>query len=270
MPYSAFPLRDPLAMIRPLLFFLFLSLCSLPSRAQRTVHVLVPLCDLEKQGVLSDSEKLCSGGDPDDNLYWGARYGVRSFFEGQEEWKVLSSSKGRDSIVERVLFSHDSSNTYMLAEAYHGGRMPACLKDFLSYVNGMGKKEVAQGIDTLRFGADTDLLAFCGHNGLMDHPKIQIPGPPAKEGSDHGASEAVVLACESKSHFRSYFEDAPATPLVWTSGFMSPEAYTLKGILEEWTAEKKGSKVREAAAEAYDRYQDCGMEAAKGLFLCER
>jgi hypothetical protein len=77
---------------------------------------------------------------------------------------------------------------------------------------------------------------------------------------------AIVLACASKSYFAPYLKNARATPLLWTTGLMAPEAYTLKAALDGWIANEDGERVRQRAAQAYDKYQHCGLRAAQRLF----
>ena len=77
---------------------------------------------------------------------------------------------------------------------------------------------------------------------------------------------AIVLACASKSYFAPYLKNAHATPLLWTTGLMAPEAYTLKAALDGWIANENGERVRQRAAQAYDKYQHCGLRAAQRLF----
>ena len=57
-----------------------------------------------------------------------------------------------------------------------------------------------------------------------------------------------------------------AYPLLWTTGLLAPEAYTLKSALDGWIARESGEPVRERAAAAYDKYQKCGMRGARRLF----
>jgi hypothetical protein len=47
---------------------------------------------------------------------------------------------------------------------------------------------------------------------------------------------------------------------------MAPEAYTLEAAVAGWLASETGGKIRERAARAYDRYQKCGLKAARNLF----
>jgi len=57
-----------------------------------------------------------------------------------------------------------------------------------------------------------------------------------------------------------------ATPLLWTTGLMAPEAYTLKAALDGWIMNEDGESVRQRAAQAYDKYQHRGLHAAQRLF----
>jgi hypothetical protein len=46
---------------------------------------------------------------------------------------------------------------------------------------------------------------------------------------------------------------------------MAPEAYTLKSALDGWILRESNEKIRERAAAAYDKYQKCGLNAARRL-----
>jgi len=57
-----------------------------------------------------------------------------------------------------------------------------------------------------------------------------------------------------------------AYPVLWTTGLMAPEAYTLKSALDGWIAGESNQQIRDRAARAYDKYQKCGLRAAYRLF----
>jgi hypothetical protein len=59
---------------------------------------------------------------------------------------------------------------------------------------------------------------------------------------------------------------AGATPLLWTTGLMAPEAYTLESALEGWILGEDHDSIHLRAAKAYHAYQQCGLKAAKNLF----
>ena len=63
------------------LFFLSaLTICAFAQEPVKSIHVLVALCDNVNQGIIPVPAKLGNGDKPDDNLYWGALYGVRTYF----------------------------------------------------------------------------------------------------------------------------------------------------------------------------------------------
>src|SRR5262245_57039506 len=52
----------------------------------RVVHVLVALCDNENQGIVPVPAAIGNGEDPPKNLYWGAAFGVKTFFTRSKNW----------------------------------------------------------------------------------------------------------------------------------------------------------------------------------------
>jgi phage-related baseplate assembly protein len=60
--------------------------------------------------------------------------------------------------------------------------------------------------------------------------------------------------------------DTKSEPLLWTTGLMAPEAYTLKAALDGWARAESDESIRQRAAGAYDKYQKCGLRAALRLF----
>ncbi len=87
------------------------------------------------------------------------------------------------------------------------------------------------------------------------------PGAPGSE-----PRAAIVLACDSRLFFGPHLAAAGALPLIVTTGLMAPEAYTLEAGIERWFMGSSARDVREAAAEAYDHYQHCGLKGARCLF----
>jgi hypothetical protein len=108
-------------------------------------------------------------------------------------------------------------------------------------------------------------LAYVGHNGLMDF-SLESPAPAEIESP---ARSAIVLACASKSYFLDHLQAANAHPLLLTTGLMAPEAYTLDSAIRAWVEKRTTATVGHAAAAAYDRYQHCGLTAARRLFWGE-
>jgi hypothetical protein len=76
----------------------------------------------------------------------------------------------------------------------------------------------------------------------------------------------MVLACKSKPYFQPRLAQLPCRCVLLTTGFMAPEAYTLEAGVAGWLAAESAEKLIDRAARAYDKYQKCGLKAAKRLF----
>mgnify|MGYP006883467858 FL=1 len=76
-----------------------------------------------------------------------------------------------------------------------------------------------------------------------------------------------MLACISKSYFAPYLKQTGAHPLLWTTGLMAPEAYTLEAAMNAWVNGDSHVVTRYKAAGAYNQYQKCGINGAKRLLV---
>jgi hypothetical protein len=233
----------------------------------RTVHVFVALCDNAHQGIVPVAPKFGNGDDPKNNLYWGAFYGVRSYFSRSKDWEMVSNKPdSSDMVLERCIFEHRGGEVFIVADAYRGKEIESAIVDFLNAVSGSKAEEASFiiGGDTVCLGlfGDSDLIAYIGHDGLMDF-SIE-PYPTHK---DSIVRNAVIIACISKVFFKDAIRTTGANPLVWTTGLLAAEAYPLKAAIDGWILGEDAEQIRMRAAKAYHRYQKCGLKAAKDLFV---
>lgn len=251
-----------------LAFFLLLPLVVVPSLdAARTVHVFVALCDNEHQGIVPVAPQFGNGDDPSNNLYWGAYYGVRSYFTRSKNWTMVSEKANpREFVLERCVFQYKGDEVYVVADAYRGKEIRVAIVDFLNAAAGSKSEEESMilGNDTLTLNlfGNADLLAYIGHDGLMD---FDIAPYPAH--MDSVVRDAIIIACISKVFFREAIQEAGANPLIWTTGLLAAEAYPLKAAIDGWILGETNEQIRNRAATAYHRYQKCGIKAAKNLFV---
>ncbi len=249
----------------------------------RTIHVFVALADNKNQGIVPVAAILGNGDDPQHNLYWGSAYGYKTFFSRSADWRLIASASypkprpevprpeiprpeiPRPEIMERCVFKHRTANVYLVADAYRGNKIRQAIVDFLEAAAG-GEPEsvpVKAGGETLVLKARgaADLVAYAGHDGLMD---FQLTALPQGKSANR---QAIILACISKSYFSAPLRATGATPLVWTTGLMAPEAYTLKSAIDGWILHESNDQIRERAAVAYDKYQRCGLKGARRLLV---
>lgn len=229
----------------------------------KVVHVLVALCDNENQGIVPVPAFLGNGEDPQKNLYWGAAFGVKTHFSKSANWQKLAEIENpKENVLQRIVFKHKSNNVYLVADAYRGSRMRETIDDFFAAVAGARRENVTVAGETLQILGSADLVAFVGHNGLMD---FKLENQPAKKDSD--AREAIILACASRNYFSAHLKKTSARPLLWTTNLMAPEAYILHDALEGWTRGERDEQVRTRAAAAYAKYQKISLRAAQNLLV---
>ncbi|MFL5763423.1 MAG: hypothetical protein ACJ77K_05720 [Bacteroidia bacterium] len=246
---------------KSILLFILVFAYSLMRAETKIIHVFVALCDNDSQGIVPVPKKIGNGNDPDNNLYWGCGYGVRTFFKNAAEWKLVSKRKAvSDTIMERCIFKHITQDVYLIADGYRGNKIKACNEDFFKSASG-------NSTDTLMLNEKTidlnkaSLVCYVGHDGLMD---FALDSYPEKKGTDK--KEVIILACASRSFYKEGIKAAGAYPLLWTTNLMCPEAYTLKAAIDGWLLNEDGEKIHLRAAEAYNQYLKSGIKGATALF----
>ena len=232
----------------------------------RVVHVFVALADNQHQGIVPVPASLGNGDDPARNLYWGAAFGVRTFLRKSADWKeIVTIPHPKSYILERRVFQERAGSVLLVADAYRGSEIKQALTDFFHAAAGVPDKEllfssVIGGV-SYQVPSDAELIVYVGHDGLMDFP-LAIDFADQSD-TTHAA---IILACASRSYFRDLLRSSGATPLLWTTGVMAPEAYTLKAALDGWMEHEPKDQVRKRAAAAYSKYQKCSDAAALRLF----
>lgn len=231
----------------------------------RTIHVFVALADNANQGIVPVPAKLGNGEDPTNNLYWGSAFGVRAFFSRSPDWMLISCKfPTKHEVLEHCIFKHRTLGVYFVADAYRGREIQTAILDFLDSASGLGRERIevdgGSGPLALEIRGGSQLIAYVGHDGLMDAPLPRIPRQ-----KDHAARQAIILACASRNYFTTALRASGAYPLLWTTNLMAPEAYTLAAALDGWVLGENDQQIRERAAVAYNRYQKCGLRAAERL-----
>ena len=235
---------------------------SLYDSSYKTIHVLVALCDNKYQGIVPVPAKIGNGQDPDNNLYWGCAFGVRSYFKNSKEWIFLRKEKLDSIKIERLIFKHKTANYYLIADAYDGRYIKQATIDLLQSCSGRMKDAITINNKKIGIYGNANLLAFIGHDGLMDFKLTDV-----YKNADGKIRDAIILACKSKTYFAPHLKPSNARALVWSTGLMSPEAYTLHDALTSYVNNRPLSIIRNSAADAYAKYQHCSRQAAMNLLV---
>ena len=226
------------------------------------IHVFVALADNVNQGIVPVSATLGNGDNATTNLYWGAAFGIKTFFSRNRDWELVSAKRDPSAgVLERCVFKHRRGSFFLVADAYRGKEISQTTVDFLEAAAGKPGEQLKVGDVQFHTGGSADVLVYIGHNGLMD---FKLSSHPQRR--DDRERRAIILACASKPYFSSALQDSGATPLLWTTNLMAPEAYVLSAAIDGWMKKESDEQVRLRAAEAYHKYQKCGVKAARGLF----
>lgn len=246
------------------IFIFFFVLLSINLHAQnnfKTIHVLVALCDNQYQGIVKVPAKIGNGQNAATNLYWGAGYGIKTNFSKSKKWKLIQTFKPNGIILERLVFKHVTKNYYLIADAYNGKNIKECTVVFLNSLAGIYKTKIT--VDNLEIGANgnASLLAYIGHDGLMD---FELPN--TFKNTDNIKRDCIALACVSKAYFEPYLKNANANPLLLTNSLMCPEAYSLHDALTGYVLNETNNQIRNRAALAYAKYQKCSVKSINYIF----
>ncbi|HOQ61754.1 MAG TPA: hypothetical protein PKZ08_14105, partial [Vicinamibacterales bacterium] len=232
-----------------------------------TVHVC--LCD-NRQGIAPVPARIGDGDAPQDNLYWGALYGVRTFLARAPGWKLLAERNGPGDLLKEAVFQRRDAatnwpgvpagrqvETIVVARAWRGLPMEAALGAFARDVLTDAPSQVALGDGrTVLAGGAGHVVGFVGHNSLMNaavrdaNVFAAVPSP-----ADARAKGWFVLACKSDAFFSPELARPHAVRLLTTKQLMAPEAYTLAALVESLARRGALAALRSSAAAAYAKYQ---------------
>ena len=231
----------------------------------RSARIIVCLADNKNQGIVPTTAQLGNGQDPKNNLYWGALYGVKSYFSRQPAWsgksaiesEVGMTLKRRVGVLDEAVFispPSPSRNEFRIvsAEAWDGALMKQAIQSFY---------------ESLGNPKSNDLTIFVGHNGLMDFPVFApIPSAQIKTRNLGRNRAAMVFACNSADYFTDTIRNYGVNPAVMTHGLMAPEAYSIEPAIRAWFDDERNEDVRRAAAAGYAQYQKIPERNARRLF----
>jgi hypothetical protein len=188
--------------------------------------------------------------------------GVRTYFKNSKGWTLIRKYAIDSLKLERVIFKHKNSNYYLVADAYNGKNIRECTIDFFRSASGKQKDTIHLPGKTIGINGNAKLLAYIGHDGLMDFNLAEN-----FTSKDDVSRDVIILACISKRFFSPHLINTKATPLVWTTGLMCPEAYTLHDAIEGYIENEPAENIRTRAAKAYSKYQKCSEKAARNLLV---
>ncbi|NOQ74579.1 MAG: hypothetical protein GQ574_21385 [Crocinitomix sp.] len=221
------------------------------------VHVYVPLCDNEHQGIVPTTPSLGNGMSLKSNLYWATSGGTKAYFKKQSDWKLIYEGLDIDTnVLERVVFekNYDDTKVYLVADAYRGDRMEETVNDYLAAISGNRPQTILlKDSSEVKVADAADLIMFNGHNGVMDYIDVQ----PWINLSDK-RTDIVMNACVSYGYLQEEFMLAGGYPLVRSNSLLYPGAYVLEQIVDDWVVGIDEKQLCLNAGATYCKKHDCG------------
>lgn len=227
------------------------------------VRVIVPLC--HNAQIDCGPHGLGNPGNLRTNLYWGALFGARRFFDrpelGYERVAVDSGPSDGAPWLERVVYrrwipaghwsagSRPAIEQLVVLEAFHGDDIDLAVDHFWSLAGRGGSVAFRDGAE-LR-SERVHVVGYVGHDRLMDGHRLPPPPPPAEA----HPIPSFVLACFSERYFGEALRAVGSSTLVTTRSYVAPEGYCLEAAVRALGAAEPAAAVRAAVVDAYARWQ---------------
>ncbi len=236
-------------------------------------HVVVALCDNEFQEIVPVNDDLGNGDSPRTNLYWGAMYGMKTFFTNKKTWRRLSTERPKNPyILDRAVFTRKLIRNkklitaYVIADAWQGRHIKDATIRFLEMSSGMHSETITAKYKnkpiSFMAGGTAHAITYIGHDGLMDFTIPELDTPKVNP----LPNSSIVLACYSEHFFSDKLKKTGTHSLLTTNGLMAPEAYTFEAVISSWFSGKSPANIHLAAASSYSKYQKAKLWWSKKLF----
>lgn len=238
--------------------------------APLVIHVIVPLCSNDQ--IDCGSPAAGQAGNLRTNLYWGAVFGHRRFFERKNsDFKRIDLARGKGPLLERAVYrrmiaapgqtrnEEKSIEQIVVLDAYHGDSIDQAVETFWHRATHGGVVHFRDGEKERE--ERVSIAGYAGHNRLMDG--VRLSAAPKETSS---AIPSFVLACASEQYFGPSLRAAGSPTLVMTRTLMAPEGYVLDAVVRAIGERAKPERIRAAAVKAYAKWQKLSDGAAGTIF----
>ena len=242
------------------------------------IEVFVPLCSENRGGPCG---KHKGAGDPADleaNIYWGAIYGARRYFErGWLGWTRTEQTAGDGSFeLERVTYKRSVSGSpwgtgqavdvVVVMHGIHGDSNKEAMERFRDTAanGGSVKFNDGSGLRDERVHA----VGFMGRNPLLKNGR-----PPAEDDLDlpevsksGNAIPSFSIAAHSRETLGTWLFKAGSPRLLLARGATASEGYLLESIAKSLAENQPGYALRKRATQTYAKHHKLPLSAAEVFF----
>ncbi len=242
------------------------------------VEVHVPLC--EQTIIACGNAKLGDGDNPDTNLYWSTTPGFGSWFARRTSgWKRVLVQRAGETGDPDVLAVHVYRRSVtapaawrkrgapakfeidLVVRAWRGTAIDRALAAYAADLSG-GAAHTLTLADktTLATGGAAQIVAWVGHNRLMDLAPYTWPAPGAS------TKGAIAIACHTAAYMEDTVPSATRVPLLMTRDFLFANAAPLEATVIAFAAGGNYGKIRVDAATAYAGVRERTVKQVAGAF----
>jgi hypothetical protein len=228
------------------------------------VQVHVPLCD--SSVTRCGNAKLGDGDQPSTNLYWATTPGFGKWFErrGTGWTRLLRATEpaatGDPDVLELRVYKQSIKapaswrergapgrfDVILVIHAWRGTAIDRALDAYARDVSQATLRSItlADG-SVLAAGGAAQLVAFVGHNRLMDLDAYQWPEPGSV------AKGTIAIACHTAAYMKRDVSAPTRVPLLMTTDFLFSNAAPLEASVLAFARGEGYAAIRRTAAEAY-------------------
>jgi hypothetical protein len=241
------------------------------------VEVHAPLCD--NTIIQCGNAKLGDGDNPDTNLYWSTTPGLGSWFARRDGgWTRVARQREGQTGDDDILAVHAYRRMVAAPAAWRAAGAPAkfeldivihgwrgkaidrALSAYAADAAGGEARTIALGDGTaITAGGAAQIIAWVGHNRLMDLERFDWPGPAAT------AKGILAIAC-STAPYMQQLSAATRVPLLMTRDLMFANAAPLEAAVLAYVAGGGFAQIRHDATAAYAEIQRSTFQRVSGLF----
>jgi hypothetical protein len=242
------------------------------------VEVHAPLCDASI--IPCGNARLGDGDNPETNLYWSTTPGYGRWFARRGGgWKRVAR-RTADATGDRDVLALDVYRRTVAAPAawrsrgapkrfdvvvvVRGWRGTAIDRALAAYAADLsGKSVVTVKLDDgseIAAGGAAQIVAYSGHNRLMDVAAYDWPAPPKE------AKGTIAVACKTAQYMADRVPGATRVPLLFTRDFLFANAAPVEAAILAFVDGGKYAAIRERAAGAYAAVQKKSAARVLGAF----
>lgn len=238
------------------------------------IEVFVPLCADAAGGPCG---KHAGAGDPanlEDNLYWGAVFGARRFFDRKYlGWTRTEAGPGESWELERATYKRSASGSrwgtsgsidvFVVLHAINGDAGDDALRRFRDVATSGGsvKFNDGSGVREERVHA----VGFMGRNPLLENGKIpkhlDLPEPSPGSGT-----AAFSIAAYSRETLGPWLQRSGSRSVILARGAAASEGYVLDSVAQGLANNEASWTIAKRTTKAYARWHRLPEQVADIYF----